>query len=253
MVRLAEILGDGANLDRFTEALTHPSFANETQAPDNQRLEFLGDSVLGLCVSELLGEAHPEADEGALTRMRSALVNAEALAAWGRKIDLGASIALGKGARLGSERDQTNVLADAVEALVACVYVARGIGAARTLVTHLVGQAVADQGFRDTRDPKSLLQERAQADGSGTPTYRVKSSRGPEHDPVFVVEVLVGAEVAGVGEGRSKRAAERQAAIAALESQAAEDAGDAAPATEQERTETDIQLPAMDPSEEEPS
>ncbi len=82
--RLAEIVGPG-EVPRFDEALTHPSFANETNVPDNQRLEFLGDSVLGLCVSELLSEAHPEADEGVLTRMRSALVNAEALALWGKE------------------------------------------------------------------------------------------------------------------------------------------------------------------------
>src|SRR5580698_99597 len=106
--RLASLVGPGA-IPRFEEALTHASFANETGARDNQRLEFLGDSVLGLCVSELLIAAHPAADEGKLTRMRSALVNAEALAAWARRIDLGASIALGRGADQGTERNQTSV------------------------------------------------------------------------------------------------------------------------------------------------
>src|SRR5690606_2026533 len=119
--RIVTIVGDGA-MPRFDEALTHPSYANESSAPDNQRLEFLGDAVLGLCVSELLVRTRPEADEGTLTRMRSGLVNAEALAQWARAERIGEAIALGRGARAGTEREQTNVLADAVEALVACVY-----------------------------------------------------------------------------------------------------------------------------------
>src|SRR5205085_7401908 len=93
LARIIEIVGEG-EISRFDEALTHPSFANEASAPDNQRLEFLGDAVLGLCVSELLARSHPDADEGALTRMRSALVNAEALAQWARTVSLGDSLAL---------------------------------------------------------------------------------------------------------------------------------------------------------------
>ena len=116
---------------RFEEALTHPSYANEAGSRDNQRLEFLGEAVLGLCVSEMLSTSHAEADEGQLTRMRSALVNGEALAMWGRRVALGACVQLGKGARLGTEREQTNVLADATEALVAAVYECRGLEGAR--------------------------------------------------------------------------------------------------------------------------
>src|SRR5579871_6641411 len=131
--RLEALTGAG-DMPRLEEALTHPSFANETGAPDNQRLEFLGDAVLGLCVSEMLAKRHAEADEGKLTRMRSALVNAEALAGWARRVGLGACVELGRGAKLGSEREQTNVLADAAEALVAAVYEARGLDGARALV-----------------------------------------------------------------------------------------------------------------------
>src|ERR1019366_257373 len=120
-LRPEPLVGEGP-IPRFEEALTHPSFANEVGGPDNQRLEFLGDAVLGLCVSEMLVQTHVDADEGKLTRMRSALVNGEALAAWARHVDLGGCVAFGRGAKLGTEREQTNVLADAAEALVAAVY-----------------------------------------------------------------------------------------------------------------------------------
>lgn len=213
--RILSIVGDG-ELPRFDEALTHPSYANESSEVDNQRLEFLGDAVLGLCVSELLTRQSPEADEGVLTRMRSALVNAEALAMWAREENIGDAIALGKGARAGSEREQTNVLADAVEALVACVYEARGLDGARSLVEQVVQQPMREAARLGTRDPKSLLQEKVQSYGLAAPTYRVRGMRGPQHDPTFEVEALVGDAVAGVGEGRSKRLAERAAATAAL-------------------------------------
>lgn len=234
--RVEAIVGAG-DIPRFDEALTHPSFANESAAIDNQRLEFLGDAVLGLCVSEMLARLRPEADEGALTRMRSALVNAEALARWARAEKLGEAIALGKGARAGTEREQTNVLADAVEALVASVYLAHGLEGARKLVEQVVREPLAEvERLGGTRDPKSLLQERVQARGLPAPTYRVRAVRGPQHDPTFEVEVLVGDEVVGLGEGRSKRVAERAAAISALtivrpdgETQAGSDAPPALP------------------------
>lgn len=213
--RIKTIVGDG-EIPRFAEALTHPSYANESSAPDNQRLEFLGDAVLGLCVSELLARTRPDADEGTLTRMRSGLVNAEALARWARAERIGEAIALGRGARAGSEREQTNVLADAVEALVACVYEAHGLEGARKLVEQVVKEPIQEVERLGSRDPKSLLQEQVQARGLPAPTYRVRGMRGPQHDPTFEVEVLVGDDVVGVGEGRSKRVAERAAAMSAL-------------------------------------
>jgi ribonuclease III len=213
--RIAAIVGDG-EIARLDEALTHTSFANESKATDNQRLEFLGDAVLGLCVSELLVAAHPDADEGALTRMRAALVNAEALARWAREVELGASLALGRGARAGSEREQTNVLSDAVEAVVAAVYDARGLDGARALVREVVRAPMAQAASLEMRDPKSLLQEKVQAEGKSAPSYRVTETRGPAHAHVFAVECLVESDVIGRGEGRSKRLAERAAAIDAL-------------------------------------
>jgi ribonuclease-3 len=218
--RIAEIVGPG-EVPRLEEAFTHPSYANEANVPDNQRLEFLGDSVLGLCVSELLATAHPDADEGALTRMRSALVNAEALARWGRAERIGTCLTLGRGAQAGLEREQINVLADAVEALVAAVYASHGIDGARALVRVVVAEPMAEAERLGMRDPKSALQERVQAAGGAAPSYRVTSSKGPQHAQIFEVEVLVGGEVRGRGEGRSKRLAERAAAndaLAAMES-----------------------------------
>lgn len=213
--RLRTIAGAG-EIPRLREALTHPSYANESKAPDNQRLEFLGDAVLGLCVSELLASSFPHADEGALTRMRAALVNADALARWARGIDLGAAIRVGRGAKAANERAQTNVLADAVEALVAAVYEGLGLDAARALVKEVVREPLAAADLLDGRDPKSLLQERIQAEGLPAPVYRVVETRGPAHDPLFVVAVAVGARELARGEGRSKRLAERDAAANAI-------------------------------------
>jgi ribonuclease-3 len=213
---LETLVGPG-EIPRYEEALTHASFANETGAHDNQRLEFLGDSVLGLCVSEMLIAAHPAADEGKLTRMRAALVNAEALAAWARRIDLGACVALGRGAMHGSERDQTNVLADATEALVAAVYEALGLAGARAIVGGIVGDGIEKAEALATPDPKSALQERVQAVARPAPTYRLVQIHGGASDQTFEVEVLLEGSVIGSGQGRTKRLAERAAASAALE------------------------------------
>ena len=215
--RRLEALVGPSPVARFEEALTHASFANETGARDNQRLEFLGDSVLGLCVSEMLVLAHPEADEGKLTRMRAALVNAEALAAWARRVDLGACVALGRGAMHGSERDQTNVLADATEALVAAAYEALGLEGARALVRDIVGDGVEKAEELATPDPKSALQEHVQARARPAPTYRLLHIHGSPADQTFEVEVLLEGVVLASGQGRTKRLAERAAASAALE------------------------------------
>ncbi len=213
--RLEALVGSGP-IPRLEEALTHPSYANETGAPDNQRLEFLGASVLGLCVSELLAADFADANEGRLTRMRSSMVNSEALAAWARRVQLGSCLAFGRGAKLGTEREQTNVLADAAEALVAAVYEARGLDGARALVREIVSDLLAKADQLDATDPKSALQERVQARGLAAPTYRVVEVRGQPHDHVFEVEVVVGDQPVARGEGKSKRLAERDAAAHAL-------------------------------------
>lgn len=212
---LESLVGPGP-IPRFEEALTHPSFANEAGVPDNQRLEFMGDAVLGLCVSEMLAESHADADEGKLTRMRSALVNGEALAMWGRRVALGASVQLGKGARLGTEREQTNVLADATEALVAAVYESRGLEGARALVKDVVGDLYEHVETLSVNDPKSALQEKVQAHRLPSPTYRLVQVRGMPQEPIFEIEVVVGERALARGEGRSKRLGERAAASNAM-------------------------------------
>jgi ribonuclease-3 len=204
-------------IPRFEEALTHPSLANESGGVDNQRLEFLGDAVLGLCVTEMLADAHHDADEGRLTRMRSALVNAEALAAWARQVNLGSSVGFGRGAKLGTEREQTNVLADAAEALVAAVYDAHGLAGAKSLVRAIVGDRIDQDRTLGGLDPKSALQERVQSQGLPAPTYRAVEVRGVPHAQVFEVEVMIDSRPVARGQGRNKRAAERAAATAALD------------------------------------
>jgi ribonuclease-3 len=226
--RLEALVGPGP-IERFDEALTHPSYGNEVGVRDNQRLEFLGDAVLGLCVSETLAAAYADADEGALTRMRAALVNGETLAAWARRVDLGSCVAFGRGATLGSERERTNVLADAAEALIAAVYEARGLAGARALVGDIAHDLLEDAEALSVRDPKSALQESVQAVGHSAPTYRVVDIVGPAHEQTFVVEVVLGERSIGRGEGRSKRLAERAAATNALAAMKEEDSkeGDA--------------------------
>jgi ribonuclease-3 len=201
------------------QALTHPSLANERRGlPHNQRLEFLGDAVLGLCASEELYQSFPDADEGALTRLRAHLVNAEALAAWGRSVGLPAALRVGRGAAGSGLRESTNVLADAVEALIAASYVEVGLDAARHLSAAIVRFGLASVGPAAARDAKSELQERLQALGQPAPSYELVEATGPAHERRFHVRVSGAGVRLGEGDGRSKRAAEQAAAAAALES-----------------------------------
>lgn len=198
-------------------ALTHPSFANEQRGePDNQRLEFLGDAVLGLCASELLYQRFPAADEGSLTRLRARLVNADALAAWARGNAIADVLLLGKGAESSGLRASTNVLADAVEALVAAAYLDSGLDAARVACANILEPQLENLDADSTRDPKSELQELVQAQRGDTPRYEVIDSGGPAHDRWFEVSVRVANKELGRGRGKSKRSAEFAAAQAAL-------------------------------------
>lgn len=216
--RIAELIGLPEGAPHFEEALTHPSFTNEQRSSrHNQRLEFLGDSVLGFCVSELLCSRFPDADEGALTRMRAQLVNAEALANWAKKVDLAQVLRLGRGAGAAGLRDSTNVLADAVEALIAAVYLDVGLQAARVACERIVSDELQALESDGVRDPKSELQERLQAIGGDAPTYELIETGGPAHQRWFKVAVCQGERRLAEGAGRSKRAAERAAASVALQ------------------------------------
>jgi ribonuclease-3 len=215
---IAKLFGLSPDSDRLLEALTHPSYRNErATGRDNQRLEFLGDAVLGFCVTQLLFERFGDADEGRLTRMRARLVNARSLAAWARRKRLAGGLLLGRGAAANGLDNSTNVLADEVEALIAATYLERGLTAARRVCAQIVADELARLEAGVGRDPKSELQERLQAQGREPPAYQVERTGGPAHDRWFVVSVrLEGASVAQ-GEGRSKRTAEQAAAQAALE------------------------------------
>jgi ribonuclease III len=210
---LAERFGLEPDSSRLEEALTHPSFANERRDGQHyQRLEFLGDAVLQLCASEALWRAFPEATEGELTRRRAQLVSGEALAVFARDNGIPAAMLVGRGAEASGVRDGTNVLADVVEALIAATYLDNGYTAARSVCDRIVASGLDEQrAFREL-DPKTLLQEFAQSKGLATPEYAVTESWGPAHERWFRVEVRLGQHVLGEGVGRSKRAAERDAA-----------------------------------------
>lgn len=200
-------------------ALTHPSYANERgERLDNQRLEFLGDAVLGFCASEALFTRFPGADEGTLTRTRAQLVNAEALAAFARAHRLHEALLLGRGAMAAGLQHSTNVVADAVEALIAAAYLDAGLVAAQRVCHLIVDFGLARQAKAGARDAKSELQEQVQARGQPPPTYRVVQSGGPAHARWFEVQVLIDGEPVGFGRGRSKRLAEQEAAREALTS-----------------------------------
>jgi ribonuclease-3 len=210
---LEALVGASDALPHLVEALTHPSFANEQRRGDRidyQRLEFLGDAVLQLCVTELLVERFPDAGEGELSRRRAAIVGTEALATYARSHDLGGALRMGRGADASGERGRSNVLADALEAVVAAVYLDRGFDVARSLARAMAESAMERQ--KDALDPKSELQERAQGSGLPAPTYRLVGEEGPPHERCFVVRVEVDGRELGEGRGRSKKAAEQEAA-----------------------------------------
>lgn len=201
-------------------ALTHTSYANENRAGgkgrlnDNQRLEFLGDSVLGLIVSRELFCAYPRKSEGDLTRLRAGIVCEASLAEAARAMDLGAYILLGRGEIRENLRSST--LADAFEALLAAMFLDGGIDPPSKLVRDRLINAPAIQA--DVFDYKTAYQEQIQDKGLPSPVYAVLSETGPEHDKLFEVAVSVDGRVTGSGTGKSKRAAERAAAKDAMQS-----------------------------------
>ncbi|MBX3129250.1 MAG: ribonuclease III [Polyangiaceae bacterium] len=217
MSRVAELTELPTNAPHLELALTHPSFAHERgDSQHNQRLEFLGDAVLEFCTSELLYRRFPSADEGTLTRLRARLVNTEALAKWARDSGLAPELRLGRGADSSGLRENSNVLADAVEALIAAAFLDAGLESARRLCEVIVERDLASADATGGRDPKSTLQERSQAAGLGTPRYEVVDGGGPDHARWFEVSVWIQAALAGRGRGRSKQAAEFAAAEEAL-------------------------------------
>ncbi len=210
---IAETLGHApGDLSLFERALTHPSSGAER---NYQRLEFLGDRVLGLAIATWLFKRHRDDPEGKLNSRLSELVSRHTCAAIGREIGLAPLIVLGKQARDDGAADSDNVLGDVVEALIGALYLDGGIGAARDFVSSAWESRVEAMG-RAPQHPKSALQEWAAANDQAPPLYALTESTGPAHDPRFIVEVTVGNESASA-EGTSKRDAETAAAKALLE------------------------------------
>lgn len=200
-------------------ALTHKSFANENKVPyHNERMEFLGDAVLSLIVSEHLVRTCPDSTEGDLSRLRAAVVSEPALAVIGRTLALGAYLLLGKGEEQTGGRDKDSLLADALEALIAALYLDAGKDAAEAFILRFFEDVIKRTcASRYSLDFKTALQERCQERLKQLPEYRVVSESGPDHQKQFEVELLVKGQLYGRGTGRSKKEAEQKAAKEALE------------------------------------
>jgi ribonuclease III len=205
-------------------ALTHSSYAHEAaQDPDigredNEALEFLGDAVLSFLTAEMIYRERPEAPEGIMSRAKAGLVSDANLARTARQLDLGSYLRLGVGEERSGGRGKASLLAGALEALLAAVFLDGGIGPARRVVERLFrDQLDAGTPVGPAADAKTALQELLQGRGHVAPTYRVVDESGPDHRKRFQVEVIADGEVRGAGEGPSKKAAEQRAARAALE------------------------------------
>lgn len=209
-------------------ALCHSSYAHETEGvSSNERLEFLGDAVIGNVVAHLLFEAHPRWKEGDLTRALHRLVDKRALSELARKIDIGPYLRLGRTERRSAGETKTTILADAMEALIGAMYLDGGMEAVVALAFRAFPEALAANAPRVGRDPKTAFQERVMAETGEFPRYCILEDSGIEGDDErFHVEVRVQGEAWGAGQGRTKRSAERAAAERAMQRAEASDAAD---------------------------
>ena len=204
----------------FHLSLTHSSWVNESNNHDcqsNERLEFLGDAVIDAVIAQSLYEKYPDFTEGDLTKLRSNIVNGVSLAKVARELGLGNHLLLGKGEEASGGRNKESNLANAFEALVGALFLDRGYSAASQFILQNLNIESPDiRGVKSHNDSKTDLQTLVQSKTSSTPYYKLISKDGPDHDPVFVVEVLVGDKVIGNGVGTSINKAEMQAAANAL-------------------------------------
>jgi ribonuclease-3 len=203
--------------DLLERALTHASYGEGRKGHLNyERLEFLGDRVLGLMTAEVLFKTFDKADEGALAPRLNALVRKEACADVARQIDLGDALKMGRSEEKGGGRQKVSILGDACESLLAAIYLDGGRPAVQAFYDRFWGPKIEAQSAKP-REPKSALQEWAAKSGRGVPRYVLTERSGPDHRPVFTVEVTVSPLDPALGEGKSKQAAERAAAEALLE------------------------------------
>jgi ribonuclease-3 len=209
------------------EALTHKSYVNEARERGdrhNERFEFLGDAVLALIVSDYLAASFPDSPEGELSKLKARLVSESSLARAARRLNLGSHLRLGRGEELTQGREKSSLLANAVEALIAAVYLDGGLEAARSFTLKALTQELGDlrelEGPASIQDYKTQLQEWCQKRFETLPQYATVRETGPDHQKIFEVNLLVRGEVLGVGVGRSKKEAEQMAAKQALEQHA---------------------------------
>ena len=204
----------------LAEALTHPSLGHETQRYhfDNQRLEFLGDAVLQLVISEHVFRRFGGEAEGQLTKLRSRLVSRETLKMHAAALDLGRYLLMGRGEEASGGRDRTSTLADAFEALIGAIYLDGGLDTAREFILTQAHSDLAQLAEEPIEiNPKGQLQELLQSISPGSPVYELISQSGPEHEKTFVVQAVWEGIVLGQGSGRSKKQAETAAALEAME------------------------------------
>ena len=200
-------------------ALTHSSYANERgegRLRCNERLEFLGDSLLGFLVAEYMYKNMPDKPEGEMTRIRAELVCEKSLVEIARRLRFGERIRLGKGEELAGGRSRVSILADAVEAVLAAIYLDGGMREARAFVDRILLNRLKGGAAVENNDHKTMLQELVQRHGGAAPVYKLVGESGPDHDKVFYAEVAIRGETMGSGSGRSKKEAEQAAAGAAL-------------------------------------
>lgn len=209
------------NQELLREALNHSSYANEHRSQglgSNERLEFLGDSVLGFVTAEYLFARHPDLPEGDLTRIRAALVCEQSLHEVAQKLNLGSYLKLGKGEEAGGGRQRASILADATESVFAAVYLDGGLEAARALIHRVLLDKERETDVEERRrDYKTALQELVQRQADQVLTYHMTGEAGPDHDKTFQAEVQLNGLPIGAGSGHSKKEAEQAAAKAALE------------------------------------
>lgn len=207
-------------IDRLRQAVVHKSYANERRdkgIADNERLEFLGDAVLDLIISEAILERYPLHSEGQLSKLRALIVSEPTLARIARSIGLGEFILLGRGEEQTGGRDKNSILADTIEAVIAAVYLDSDLATTAAVVLPLLREQIEGAASNGSLDYKTSLQESSQSLKGALPVYRVVKESGPDHQKVFQVELTIQERVYAVGKGRSKKEAEQDAARAGLE------------------------------------
>ena len=214
---LTQRLGITIEAELLELALTHSSYAYENgKIPNNERLEFLGDSVLGFVVTGHLYSENPDLDEGSLSRLRSATVSAKTLAIAATQIGLGEFIRLGKGEISTDGRNKSNILADTFEAIIGAAYLSGGLASAKTIIDSLVLPLLSSEDeLLERSEPRTVLSELLKSLGKSDASFEV-THEGPDHDRTFFAEVIVDGFAVAKGSGRTRKAAEAEAAIAAL-------------------------------------